>query len=431
MKLLLMAVSIILTVILTLYCRKKYKLTKYQMFLFILLVFFWSAVNIIKSYRKSYAIQPVDVGGLALGAVAASNIAAAYGLISMFMRFPVFYISDFLKSRKAMFLIGGFSLLITSAWVIFSPSYDSLYWSSVAMGLGASMLSFFNVIFSESFSEDQAMISVSILSIAPLLAEFIMSPFQYFATQNPVRDYPFMWKTALVLSFASIVMMMFFKEDKRTVRKMDLESLKRVVKHRELWVYGIAGILVSLIRFAITGSNLVTYVQSPFIGMSPFLVAYIDFIYSTAQLIAGVMAGLYLAKRIGLRNTLLAGLLLSIGFNIILLVTSNPQLIFISYMISGFGYGLTYNSLIGLALQPYEKRDREMSMGIFQTMFSIGIFYGDKIYAYIQNFIPSDMPEELMYRRIFFIILIISIVMAVIIPLIIPREKKKLTETAV
>lgn len=425
LKVALMVVSILLTIFLTLYCKKKYKLTKYQMFLFILLVVFWSSVNIIKSYRKSYALQPINVGGLALGAVAAANIAASYGLTSIFMRFSVFYISDFLKSRKAMFLIGGGLLFGTSLWVLLDPNYNSLYMSSVAMGLGASMLSFFNVIFSETFDEKQAMVSVSILSIAPLLAEFIMSPFQYFATLNKVRNYPQMWMVSLVLSAIALVMMLFFKDNKGKERRMDLASFKRVTRRRELWVYGFVGILVSLVRFAITGSNLVTYVQEPFIGMSPFLVAYIDFIYSTTQLIAGVLAGLYLAKKIGLKNTLLTGLLLSVIFNVILIFVKNPGVIFFTYMISGFGYGLTYNSLIGLALEPYRREDREMSMGIFQTMFSIGIFYGDKIYAIIRNFIPENISEELMYRKVFVIILAISLGMMVLIPLILGNNSSK------
>ena len=45
------------------------------------------------------------------------------------------------------------------------------------------MLSLFNVIFSETFTPKQAMMSVSMLSVAPLLAEFMMSPFQYVATR--------------------------------------------------------------------------------------------------------------------------------------------------------------------------------------------------------------------------------------------------------
>lgn len=424
MKLLLMGVSILLTILLTIYCKKKYKLTKYQMFLFLLLVVFWSSVNIIKSYRKSYAIQPIEIGGLALGAVAAAQIASAYGLTSLFMRFPVFFISDFLKSRKATFFLGAGLLFCTSLFVYLDPSYNSLYLSSVAMGLGASMLSFFNVIFSESFDEKKAMVSVSILSIAPLLAEFIMSPFQYFATMEKVKRYPQMWLVSLILAACALIMVVFFKDTKEKKRRMTKESFLRVIRHRELWVYGIIGILVSLIRFAITGSNLTTYVQSDIISMSPFLVAYIDFVYSITQLIAGVLAGLYLSKKIGLRNTLALGLILSIIFNIILIVSKSQAVLFLFYMVSGFGYGLTYNSLIGLALEPYKREDREMSMGIFQTMFSIGIFYGDRIYAIIKKYIPKDLSDELMYRKIFIIILIISILMVLLIPLFLAKEEK-------
>ncbi|WP_459129784.1 MFS transporter [Guggenheimella bovis] len=404
-KLILMIVTLIFSIGLTIYLFRHYELNKKQFFLFLLLVAFWSTVNVIRSYRKSYALQPLDVGGLAMGAVKAANIAAAYGLISLIMRFPVFWIADWFRSRRTMFFISTLFLTITGIWVLKNPSFDSLLCSSLAMGLGASMLSVFNVAFSETFTPKQAMMSVSILSVAPLLAEFMMSPFQYFATLHKPRNYASLWVVSLVLCVVTLVMLFLFKEDRSPKRLMTKESFKRVISHRELWIFGIVGILVSFIRFGLTGSNLVTYVQSPFIDMSPLLVAYIDFIYSVTQLVAGVLAGLYFAKRFSTVKTLTLGLILSFSFNVILLLTKNPTILFITYGISGFGYGLTYNSLIGLAMEPYEREDRSMSMGIFQTFFSIGIFYGDKVYALIQKTLPEHISEELMYQRVFLVIL--------------------------
>lgn len=402
-------ITIVLTLGLTLWIIKRYHLTRYQVLIFVLLVLFWSSINIVRAYRKSYALMEANYGGLALGVSAAATIAAAYGLISIFARFPVFLLSDYFKSRKLM--IGGAMVAVglSSLWVVLDPHYYSLLFSSFALGLGASMLSLFNVIFSETFTPKQAMMSVSMLSIAPLLAEFMMSPLQYVATQDTVNNYPLMWMWSLVFAVLALVFLVFVKENKKPVRTMTVSNFKKLITSKQVWVFGLIGISISFIRFGLSGSNIVTYVQSDFINMHPFAVAYIDFIYSIAQLVAGVLAGLYFAKRIGTKNTLMLGLVGSLLFNVIILFVSNPTILFISYSLSGFGYGLTYNSLIGLALEPYIREEREMSMAIFQTFFAIGIYYGDKIYGLILNVIPASFNEIQMYRSVFMVILIFTV----------------------
>ena len=166
---------------------------------------------------------------------------------------------------------------------------------------------------------------------------------------------------------------------------MTLPTFRKLITSRQVWVFGL--ISISFIRFGLSGSNIVTYAQNDFINMSPFAIAYIDFIYSLAQLGAGVLAGLYFAKRIGTKNTLLIGLLFSVGFNFIILFVTDPTILFISYSLSGFGYGLTYNSLIGIALEPYEPKEREMSMAIFQTFFrNRDILWGQSLRTHTQPY---------------------------------------------
>ena len=83
---------------------------------------------------------------------------------------------------------------------------------------------------------------------------------------------------------------------------------------------------------------------------------------------------------------------------------TNPAILFITYSLNGFGYGITYNVLLGLALQPFAKDMREVTMGIYQTFFAIGIFYGDKIYALILQNIPSTFEGSALYQLVFTLI---------------------------
>lgn len=402
--------TVIITIVLVLFLVKKYNLSNYQIMIFILLVLFWSSVIIVRAYRKSYAGNPLDKGGLALGAAAAAMIASGYGFISIFARFSIFYLSDLFHSRKLMIAIGLIIIGLTSYWVVINPNYTSLLMSSLALGFGASMLSLFNVFFAQTFTPKQAMMSVSILSVAPLLAEFIMSAFQANYTIVTQENYSMLWMLSAGLSVISLIFLFFVKDNKEPERVMTKDSLKKVLSNKNIYFFGLIAVLVSLIKFSTSGSNIITYFQSDIIQMNATMVAYSDFMFSVSQLIAGILAGLIISKKIGLKNTLVVGVVLGIGFTLILLFSKNDWILFLTSVLSGFGYGLTYNSLIGLTLQSVDVKLREMNMAIFQTFFAIGIFYGDYMYKMILSFI-GEVSELQLYHSVFWVILFLSVVL--------------------
>lgn len=410
-KLLIYILSIVISLVMLLYLIKKYHLSKYQIFIIVLLILFWSANIIIRAYRKSYALFDPSQGGLGLSGQVAASIASGYGLMSLFARFGVFYISDIFKSKKIMILTSLLLLLCSNIWVLTAPSQNSLFTNSLILGIGGSMISLFNVLFAQSFNKDDVMTSVSILSVAPLLAEFMMSPFQYSLTESNHQNYPALWLISTWICFVAIIFLLFVKEEKKAKRAITYKHFQYIKSKSSIWIFGLIGIIISLIKFATSGSNLITYFQSSLVNMNSFLVAYSDFLFSFAQLFAGVLAGLYFIKRYSLYKILSFGIILGALFLIILITSNNPLLLFLSCILAGFGYGLTYNSLIGLALATFDEKYQEISMVVFQTLFAIGIFFGDKIYHIILNLF-QNYNENLI---VFWIMLVLSGVLLIII----------------
>jgi len=400
-KLFLIVLTIILTLALSIYLIRKYKLTRYQVLVFVLLVLFWSAINIIRAYRKNYATGTIADGGLGLDVSAAATMAAAYGLISIFVRLPVFALSDFFRSRKFFIALALVFVFGSSILVIIDPSYESLYWSSLALGLGASLLSLFNVMFAETFTPEQAIFSVSVLSVAPLLAEFLMSPLQYIATSTKPIDYGWMWGISALLSAVAFVFLMFVKDNKKPTRNFTFSNLKKALTNPHFLMLSLMGIVVSFVRFASSGSNMNNFAKTELIAMSPLLIAYVELVYSIAQLVAGVLVGIVLKKKIGVKNTLILGLSLSGLFTILASFITDPTTLFWLNAVNGFGYGLTYNVLLGMAMQPFASDMREVTMGIYQTFFAVGIYYGDKIYALMTGFVSKDLSAGQRYQTVF------------------------------
>lgn len=406
---------------------KKYKLTKYQILIFLLFTIFWMSIIVIRSYRKVYMMSDPSIGGLGMSEVLAVSVTSAYGLISIFVRLPIFVLSDFFKSRKFFILLSLFFIGASSLIAYFNPSYVTLLSSSISIGIGASLISLFNVMFADTFSKNDAIKSVSILSIAPLFGEFLSAPIQYLFTNEVVKNYKGLWLVSSILALVAFSACLFFKDNKEKIRNYTMKRFKEVLTNKKFIVICLISIVISFIKFATSGSNYLALVKLSSINMSSLGLAYLDVIFSFSQLIAGVLAGIYLKKRIGVKKTLILGLCLSLGFSLIATLTTNPTILFLIYSLNGFGYGLTYNILIGLAMQPFAKDYREISMSIYQTFFAIGIYFGDKIYALIFNSFKS-LSLLNVYYRVFYVIIIITMLTIFAILIFYRGKNKKFLE---
>ena len=399
---------IVLILVLVYYLTKKFELKKDQIIIFWILVLFWSAISIIRAYRKLYAITPVENGGLSLTPLLASQIAAGYGLMSLIVRLPMFIASDIFRRRKIFVQISLFLLIVTSFLVAFNGSYTTLYLSSLSLGISATMLALFNVMFSETFSREKAALSVSILSVAPLLAEFIAAPIQYIFTINEYKHFNYMWIVSGILAVATFILTFMMKDYRPVNSGFSFDKVKLVLKHGSFIYVCIMALLLSFVKFATSGANMIAYGKTS-LGMSPLMLAYMDAVFAIPQLIAGVLVGVYFTRKWGLQKTLLFMFGCALAFYIIALYVNNPYIIYFSYILNGLGYGGAYNVLISLAMQYFDREYRNVSMGIYQAFFALGIFYGDYVYVWIAKHVANGLFGFDQSKAIFLIVIGITL----------------------
>lgn len=399
---------IVLILVLVYYLTKKFELKKDQIIIFWILVLFWSAISIIRAYRKLYAITPVENGGLSLTPLLASQIAAGYGLMSLIVRLPMFIASDIFRRRKIFVQISLFLLIVTSFLVAFNGSYTTLYLSSLSLGISATMLALFNVMFSETFSKEKAALSVSILSVAPLLAEFIAAPIQYIFTINEYKHFNYMWIVSGILAVATFILTFMMKDYRPVNSGFSFDKVKVVLKHGSFIYVCIMALLLSFVKFATSGANMIAYGKTS-LGMSPLMLAYMDAVFAIPQLIAGVLVGVYFTRKWGLQKTLLFMFGCALAFYIIALYVNNPYIVYFSYILNGLGYGGAYNVLISLAMQYFDREYRNVSMGIYQAFFALGIFYGDYVYVWIAKHVANGLFGFDQSKAIFLIVIGITL----------------------
>ena len=407
----------IVFILILVYClSKKFELKKEQIIIFWILVLFWTAISIIRAYRKLYVITPIEQGGLSLTPVLAAQIAAGYGLMSLIVRLPMFLASDIFKRRKVFIQIALFLLILTSFLVAFNANYLTLYLSSLSLGISATMLALFNVIFSETFSKDKAAVSVSILSIAPLLAEFMAAPIQYLLTMDTYKQFNYMWLVSGIIALITFVLTFMMKDYRPVDSDFSFNKVKVVLKHKSFIYICLLAVLLSFIKFSTSGANMIAYGKTD-LNMTPLMLAYIDAVFAVPQLIAGVLVGVYLTRKWGIQKTLLFLLGCLLTFYIIALYINNPYIIYFSYTLNGLGYGGAYNILIALAMKYFDREYRNVSMGIYQAFFALGIYYGDYVYVWIAKHIKDGLFGFSQSKAIFLIVIGITFISMIMVKL--------------
>ncbi|MDR2369377.1 MAG: MFS transporter, partial [Mycoplasmataceae bacterium] len=103
---------------------------------------------------------------------------AAYGFIGIFARIFADWFTYRRKSRKSMIYLALSIGLITYIPIIIYPSTTTNVIQSLGVGVGASMIGTYQLMFNEQYGKSKQFLTVSLLSIPPLLADFISSAIQ-------------------------------------------------------------------------------------------------------------------------------------------------------------------------------------------------------------------------------------------------------------
>lgn len=155
-----------------------------------------------------------------------------------------------------------------------------------------------------------------------------------------------------------------------------------MIKHKNEWFYFILicvlGLTVTFVKFANSGSIAQTHLQQlarkidvP-LNIGPFE-GYLSLVFSLGQLIGGLLAGLYLMRKIGKFWTFSIGMGVWVVYHILALIVLNPYAYFGLHFLNGFSYGIVYNLILGFVLSKVFNTKKQTPMGVYQAILSIGI----------------------------------------------------------
>ena len=382
-------------------------------YLFVLYTLFWIPLMLLR--ENSGTLQNnIDnsVSWIALG---------AYGAIGIIIR-PLADIMNWgTRSRKTFIYFSLAAQIPAYIVTVIVPCTATSIIQSVVVGLGASAIGTYQLFFNEQYGKAKTFLTVSILSIPPLLADFISSPMTNIfssaayigttesgAAQYDVNVLKWMWLIGAVIAIIVLIMAFFLRED-RSLLFRDNENKTQIHGKLLIWYFILLLILGSIIgfaKFACSGTATVAHIEllealAEWPTQAYIYKGYLSVIFSVAQLIGGLLVGLVLVKKMNKLAIFGLGAGLWAAYAIISMFAINPYVYLAIHFVNGFAFGILYNFVLAFALGLCFKTKWVTPMGIYQAVLSIGIMVATSISSWLRNTMEGATTkayrEEVLY----------------------------------
>ncbi|CAM7963718.1 MFS transporter [Lelliottia nimipressuralis] len=340
---------------------------------FIISVLFYICIHSIDAFLApmmiNQGIEP-QVMGIIMG---------ASGLATLMIRFPLGIISDVVKSRKIFIQIA--LVLPIIAWPIawLEPNAITLYLAKAADGVTAATWVLYNILFIRYFDRKEAPAAVALLALAGPIGVFLGNCI------GGVLIHYFANNIAFFVSCVSALLALFLTTRIRDVHdpvqapslKACIAGAKLQLADRSVWLIGILATIVILVPFATRDTLTPIYAEQ--LGARAGILTLLSNIHLIFYALAIALCSSVFYQRLGLVKTAVLGILLQVISSFGIPFTSNLYLIYLLQALAGFSFGMAFAAFMSLSVANTTSDEQSTRMGLFQTIYSCGMFAGPVI----------------------------------------------------
>lgn len=335
---------------------------------------------------------------------------AAYGFIGIFARIFADLLGYKTRSRKSFIYFAIIIQLVAYIPIICYPCLATNTIQSIGVGIGASAIGTYQLLFNEQYGKSKQFLTVSMLSIPPLLADFISSPIQSILLTACPETKPYdpnvmkyFWLIGLFFLLVCLVMCFYIKEDRGLFQK-DVQY-KQTIQTRNEWIYYVLicllGSIIAFVKFANSGSIAQLHLEKLANNKNVTTYwGYLSVVFSLGQLVGGLLTGLFLVNKIGKIWTVFIGCIVWIFYHVLALFVRNPYAYLVVHMINGFSYGIIYNLILGFVLMRSFKTLKLTPMGIYQSILAIGITISNWFTSWLKKDVLSSTVDINEYFKV-------------------------------
>ena len=341
---------------------------------------FWSSLYVYVPVLSVYAQSlgaPLSLVGLVVG---------MYGAIQLVIRIPLGFWSDRLGRRKPFILAGLIACGLGCLGLAFSPSPWYLVSSRAVLGLGAATWVAFSVLFASYYPLNRTAQAMSLISFFNGAAQALAGLAGGYLSQASGPSATF-FAGAVIALLGLLVMLAVPERIQPRVGQVSARRLISIAKNPTLlFASGIAA-LSYLAMFTTTFTFIPIYARS--LGATDAELG----ILQTATLVAytiATLAGASIAERIGDRWLVIAGMALAGAATALTPLAVGLVALALTQMVAALGRGACIPTLMSLAIRPLPSHERASGMGVFQALYSIGMFVGPPVGGVIADRMGLD-----------------------------------------
>lgn len=335
-----------------------------------------------------------------------------YGIIGLFWKPLNDLLSHRLKSRKNVIFIALGIQAIGAIPMIIEPCLATNIIQSITVGIGASGIAVFNLMFNEQYAKKKVFLTVTLLSLPPLMAEFFSSVLQCcvtsFISKNTIEKDPvhyinvvkYMWVIGLACIVITAICTIFVKERKAYLYQDN--KYKEPVDNK--WDISVVILLIfaaaitSFIKFCTSGGTAITELE--YIGKhnnvdTSAYQGYLSVIFTVGQMGANILTGLFLVKKMNKWAIFSIASGMWIAYAIVSASYLNVYARLGFNILNGFAFGMTYNLIVGIVMNKFFKKTNKITpITLYNTGLSIGICSSQFFNTFLKQDVFAKVKEH-------------------------------------
>ncbi len=346
--------------------------------LYVLAWLYWFSLYV---YTPIFSIYVVSLGA---SLKMSGLIFGSYGFTQMLLRIPLGILSDRIKTRKIIIIIGLLLCLVSSLGLWYYNNIIMILFFRCLSGIAAATWVTFNVLLFSYFEREKTSTAISsIHSIGKLGVAFSMFFGGLAASKMGLKSTFFL---AAIAAMLALLLSIGINEKKgNSLRFLKREQLISVVKNKSLLLASILVIITTLISFGAIFSFVPIVAKN--MEANNFQLGLLATSFALAGVIATSLSVVFFLNKIGERNTIIIGFLAITVSCIMVPYIRNIAILYIAPIISGFGNSLIITLLMVMCIKKVPENMQGTTVGFLQAVSGLGMFIGPVFMGFLSELV--------------------------------------------
>ncbi|MGQ9500469.1 MAG: MFS transporter [Anaerolineae bacterium] len=299
------------------------------------------------------------------------TILSMYGLWQGIIRLPVGIAADW-RGRRKPFVAGCLALLALGALLLGSAQgVGGLLIGRTITGLAAGTWVPLVVLFNSFFPPEDSVRATAMLNFVAFAGRMLATSLNGWL--NELGGYTLAFYLAAGISALAALVTLVTYEEARPPRPPSLASLGKLVTRRDVLLPSILSIIVHYIAFGTTFGFLPILAKE--MGAGDVTQSMLVTLNVAMTIVSSVLVS-SLARRVDARLLVYVSCISAALGTALAAHTSSLTLLYVAQVFLGIGFGIGYSVTMGMSIRHVEDRERTTAMGLYQALYSIGMFTG-------------------------------------------------------